>query len=90
VKWKMIANGVLIGIFLIPPIFSYSMESIYQSQWVHIINLRALIQSVWAGLFNHPERMMLPVWGAWMGLAVIFALCILLLSRKVRAYEVVK
>jgi ABC-2 type transport system permease protein len=90
VKWKMAANGVLIGIFFVPAILSQMVEEIYETKWGHIINLRALIKTIWADLFAHPSRIEIPVWSAWFSLAVIFALSLLLLTRKVRAYEVVK
>jgi len=31
-----------------------------------------------------------PLWASWMVLFLICALCLLLLSRKVKAYEVIK
>ncbi|HEX8844687.1 MAG TPA: hypothetical protein VF791_08595 [Pyrinomonadaceae bacterium] len=107
VKWRMAASAALIGIFFIPSAFAAVINTIFQSWWGHIFNVRALIGSVWGGLFGavqqaaNPRRrswqsrslfaanLEPPVWSAWLMLSVICALCLLLLYRKVRAYEVV-
>jgi hypothetical protein len=36
------------------------------------------------------ELVDLPVWSAWASLIILCVVCVLLLARKVRAYEVVK
>jgi hypothetical protein len=76
------------------------------TRWGNIISLGALMKNVTAGLFgtfvqasghiedwrggadivlNEP-----PLWASWFALFVICAICLALLSRKVKAYEVVR
>lgn len=106
VKWLWAARAALLGLFFIPTIFGAVVNEIFQTRWGHIFDLRALIGNVWSGLFgtfvsqtpierngrvlqdaimNEP-----PLWASWFVLFLICALCLWLLSRKVRAYEVVK
>ena len=109
VKWRVAARAALLGVFFIPTAFAEIVNQLFQTRWGHIIDLRALIANVWAGLFglfvrqtgdiqesrngriirevvmNEP-----PLWASWFALFLICALCLWLLSRKVKAYEVVK
>ena len=109
VKWRVAARAALLGVFFIPTAFAEIFNQFFQTRWGHIIDLRALIANVWAGLFglfvrqtgdiqevrhgviirevimNEP-----PLWASWFALFLICALCLWLLSRKVKAYEVVK
>jgi hypothetical protein len=45
---------------------------------------------VWSGLFGTAPRIGLSQFDAWMGLIAVAVACVLLLERKIRAYEVVK
>jgi ABC-2 type transport system permease protein len=109
VKWSIAARASLLGLFFIPTIFAAVVNKIFQTRWGHIFDLRALIGSVWAGLFGTFARQGTergefrrngivtqiafsepPLWASWLVLFLICALCLWLLSKKVRAYEVVK
>jgi ABC-2 type transport system permease protein len=109
VKWRVAARAALLGVFFIPSAFAEIVNQLFQTRWAHIIDLRALIGNVWAGLFGsfvrqsgHIEEyrngrvirevMMSepPLWASWFVLFLICAACLWLLSKKVRAYEVVK
>lgn len=105
VKWRLAASAALIGIFFIPTAFAGALNNIFQTHWWHIISLPNLIKSAWAGLFGtflqQTGRMRIgrrpavdlfepALWGTWLVLIAIGAFCLLLLVRKVRAYEVVR
>src|SRR2546425_13347144 len=86
------------------------VNQIFETRWGQIIDLRALIANVWAGLFGSFVRQAAsqvqesrngrvvrealfsapPLWASWLMLFLICAFCLWLLSRKVKAYEVVK
>jgi ABC-type transport system involved in multi-copper enzyme maturation permease subunit len=103
VKWRVIASGALLGIFFIPSIFGEFVNQIFQTRWGSIISLGALMKNVTSGLFgtflqyrvdgragqefimNEP-----PLIASWFALFVICAICLALLSMKVKAYEVVR
>ena len=109
VKWSVASRAALVGLFLIPGIFTAIVNEIFQTHWGNLFDLRALIANVWAGLFGTFVRRVSeiggmrngrvtsqifltepPLWSSWLMLFLICALCLWLLSRKVKAYEVVK
>ena len=109
VKWRMAASAALLGLYLIPTVFSEVVNQIFATRWGHIISIDALRKSITAGLFgtfvqtsrqfnvfdgatvarevilNEP-----PLWSSWFALFVICAICLALLSSRVKAYEVVR
>jgi ABC-2 type transport system permease protein len=110
VKWRVVASGVLLGLFIIPSAFAEIINLIFQTRWGSLLSLSALMVNVTNGLFGLFERvsrtiairdfddnvvseMVLfepPLWCAWAALFVVCAICLALLSWKVKAYEVVK
>ena len=45
---------------------------------------------VWADLFNIADFSPVPTWVAWLSLLGFSAMCLVLLARKVKAYEIVR
>ena len=108
VKWRMAASVALLGLYLIPSVFSEVINQIFTTRWGHIISIDALRRSVTAGLFgtfvqtsrhvtdfdgSFAREVILsepPIWCSWFALFVICAICLGLLSRRVKAYEVVR
>ncbi len=95
IKWRTAASGALFVLFTIPFGLGMLINGVFHTRWGHLINLDILIQTVADGLFRQPNSMgfpnwmVLPLWAAWLALGFLCALCLLLLARKVRAYEVV-
>jgi ABC-2 type transport system permease protein len=104
VKWRLAASAALIGLYLIPSVFAEIINGIFSTRWGHILSIEALRKNVTSGLFgtmvfasgtqmdsqgnlvtNEP-----PSWVSWFVLFLICAICLAVLSRCVKAYEVVK
>ena len=105
VRWRVASRAALLGAFFIPSTFAAIVNEIFQTSWGNIFSLQALIWNVWAGLFGTFQRQTVqyggrdssgllvtepPLWASWLVLFLICAACLALLSRKVKAYEVVK
>ena len=108
VRWRMAASAALLGLYLIPSVFSEVINQILTTRWGHIISIDALRRNVTAGLFGTFVRTTQsvtdfdgrvarevilsepPLWFCWFALFLISAICLALLSRKVKAYEVVR
>jgi ABC-2 type transport system permease protein len=105
VKWRVIASAALLGIFFIPSVFAEVVNNIFLTRWGNVFSLNALMRNVTAGLFGTfvqtTGRMTIfdgreivmnepPLWVSWFALFVVCAICLALLSRKVKAYEVVR
>jgi ABC-2 type transport system permease protein len=95
IKWRIGASAALFGMFIIPNALAFQISLLFRIPWAHMINPWILLQTVTDGTFRQPNRlglpswMVLPEWAAWAGLAAIAAVSLLLLARKVRAYEVI-
>jgi ABC-type transport system involved in multi-copper enzyme maturation permease subunit len=104
VKWMVAASAALIGLYLIPSVFAAIVNEIFSTRWGHILSIEALRKNVTSGLFgtlalasgtqldglgrlvtNEP-----PSWVSWFVVFLICAICLAVLSRCVKAYEVVK
>lgn len=110
VKWRVVASGVLLGLFFIPTVFGAFVNEVFQTRWGNIISLGALINNVTSGLFGTFQRTFdvirvrdfgdnvireiplyePPLWASWTVLFLICAVCLAVLSWKVKAYEVVR
>jgi len=110
VKWRVVASGALVALFLIPSAFGLFINEIFNTLWGNIISPIASITNVTSGLFGTFERvgevrqirgwegtvvrevvlLEPPLWVSWTVLFLICAVCLALLSWRVKAYEVVK
>jgi ABC-2 type transport system permease protein len=56
VKWRVVASGTLLALFLIPSVFGEFINVVFLTRWGDIISLTALMRNVTAGLFGTFER----------------------------------
>jgi ABC-2 type transport system permease protein len=110
VKWRVVASGALVGLFLIPSVFGEFINEVFSTRIGNLVSLGALIRNVTAGLFGTFDRLtevrrisdfdgtllrevvftQPPLWASWTMLFLLCAVCLALLSWKVKAYEVVR
>ncbi|MCP4896330.1 MAG: ABC transporter permease subunit [bacterium] len=91
VRFKPAARGVLLGGFFIFQAVSEIFKGISRTAWGDLVDPLESIYIVVIDLFHGsiPADTM-PVWAAWFGLAGFSAFSLLLLSRKLKAHEVVR
>lgn len=110
VKWRVVASGALVALFLIPSAFGLFINEVFRTQMGNVISLIASVKNVTSGLFGTFDRvyetrlvrdvegavigeMVIlepPLWVSWTMLFLLCAVCLALLSWRVKAYEVVK
>jgi ABC-2 type transport system permease protein len=90
VKWKVLAGALLFGVFFAAAGFGTAVNAVMHTDYGNLINLPQLVRTIWAGLFGVRSTGGIPPDSAWTALAGICALCLYLLDRKVRAFEVVR
>jgi|SRR6185295_13840630 len=92
VKWKPVARISLLIVFFVFSGFARALNEALDTWWGWTFSLWAAVQNVWASLFGQEidSDLAVPIWAAWLTLAVGCSLCLWLLSRRVRAYEVVR
>src|SRR5262245_15775074 len=90
IKWRTAASAALFAIFIIPTPLGFIVEELFDTNKGHMLNLAMAFN----GLSKHLLRLdwmdsFLSAGESWFVFAAYAALCVLMLSRRVRAYEVV-
>jgi len=96
VRWKSVAGALLFGVFFVGAGFGSAIREIFRTRWGDLFHLNYLIRTIWDWLFFGSEAGAeggignVPVWSAWLVLGLVCGVSLLLLSRRIRAYEVVR
>jgi ABC-2 type transport system permease protein len=90
VKWRIVAGAILLGVLFFGAGFAQAVNNVMRTQLGDFLNIVYLMATVWTSLFGIEAERAMPVLQAWIAILVYCALCLALLVRKVRAYEVIK
>jgi hypothetical protein len=90
VKWRIVAGALLVAIIPFGAGFAVATNSVLRIDGGHFFNLYYLLATVWTPLFNVEAEQAITATQAWIAILVYCSVCLLLLMRKVRAYEVVR
>lgn len=90
VKWKIAAGALILGVFFAGAGFGAAINGIMRTKSGTMLDLAQMIATVWAKLFRVESFTGVSVTEAWTSLGVACAICLWLLSKRVRAFEVVK
>jgi ABC-2 type transport system permease protein len=90
VKWKPVARVALLATFFVLGGFALVLNQVLGTRWGSVVSIGELNDIVRESLFDGRRPESIPVWAAWLGLAVASFLFLSMLRRKVRAYEVVR
>jgi ABC-2 type transport system permease protein len=89
-KRKLLARVSTLAVFFVLGGFGSAINGIFQTRWGDLIDLDDLMATVWARLYGIEWTEGIPLWSAWASLVLICCVCLGLLARKVKAYEVVR
>src|SRR5437899_7584092 len=90
VKWRIVAGALLLAVLFFGAGFAEAINAVMRTQSGHLINLVFLMKTIWTDLFRIDTGQSMTSAQAWSALLVYCGICLALLVRKVRAYEVVK
>jgi ABC-2 type transport system permease protein len=90
VKWKIAAGALILGVFFAGAGFAEAINQVMRTKSGTLINLTQVIATIWAKLFRLDVGTGISVLEAWTSIGVACAICVWLLTRRVRAFEVVK
>ena len=91
VKWKIAAGALILGVFWAGAGFGAAINAVMRTSYGTLIDLTQVNYTIWTHLFrNEDANTRIDLLDAWNALAVACALCLWLLVKKVRAFEVVK
>lgn len=91
VKWKPIAGALVLATFFLGAGFAAAINAIMRTTNGYFIDIGHMINTVWASLFRvSGYEAGVSFTGAVVQLIAVCALCLWMLSRKTRAFEVVR
>jgi ABC-2 type transport system permease protein len=90
IKWKIAAGGLLLGVFFAGAGFGTALNNVMRTQYGTLLNLTEVMFTIWSKLFRWPSDTGISVEASWICVAVVCAICLWLLVRRVRAFEVIK
>ncbi len=96
VRWRPVAGFFLLLIFFGGAFFARVVELLFNTEWGYLFDLHHTVRRIWTDLFATPAPFFfgrpldLPIWSAWAALLALVGLSLVLLARRIRAYEVVK
>ena len=90
VKWRIVAGALLLGVMFFGAGFAQAINAVMRTQSGYFFDVAYLMGTVWNGLFQVDVNHAIPVLQAWIALILYCAICLGLLMRKVRAYEVIR
>src|SRR5258707_14378907 len=90
VKWRVVAGALLLGVMFLGAGFGEAVNAVLRTQSGYFLNIVYLMGTVWRSLFRINAEGSISPAEAWIALLVYCAICLALLVRKVKAFEVVK
>lgn len=90
VKWRIVAGALLLGVMFFGAGFGEAINAVLRTNSGFFMNIGMLMGTVWNALFRVEPDHAISVGAAWIALLVYCGICVALLVRKVRAYEVVR
>ncbi|HLW84566.1 MAG TPA: hypothetical protein VKR60_05075 [Candidatus Sulfotelmatobacter sp.] len=90
VKWRIVAGALLLAVLFFGAGFAQAINAVLRTQSGHFINIGYLMATVWTSLFRIENDRAMSSMEAWVALLVYCGICLALLVRKVRAFEVVR
>jgi len=90
IKRKLAAGAALIGVFFFGAGLGQAINAVMSTRMGNLLNIGELLGSVEIHLFQAHSTSPVPPDLAWLALLALCACCLMLIERKVRAYEVVK
>ena len=90
VKWRIAAGACVLGLHFVGAGFAQAINEILRTRNGSLINLGEVIHTIWGDLFDCSRGTDLSVTQAGIVLGVTCALCLGLLARRIRGFEVIK
>lgn len=97
VKWRPLATSALFIVFVVGSAFGAAVNQTLDTKWGKLLMLGEMAKTIWISLFGSieivgggSEAERLPIAACWLGLAAACVAALVILHRKIRAYEVVR
>ena len=90
VKLRIAAGALILGVFFGGAGFASAINNVMNIDKGSLIDLMAVMHTIWADLLRYDNGGELSVASAWIAIGIVTALCVWILNRRIRSFEVVK
>jgi ABC-2 type transport system permease protein len=90
VKWRVVAGALLLAVMFFGAGFAQAVNAVLRTDAGHYFDIGYLMASIWTRLFGSYLEPAISAGKAWIAILVYCSICLWLLLRKVRAYEVIR
>ena len=94
VKWRIGASALLFALFMMPSVAAAIINGLFKTMWGNLISISQVLDDFTYGVFREPRPRIFdfgsppPLIADWLVLALAAGLCLMVLSVKIKAYEV--
>ena len=90
VKRRVAAGAVLLCLYFGGAGLAGAINLVMGIEAGSLFDLSKVIQTVWADLLRYDNGSNMTVWSAWVAVGIAVAICLWLLNRRIRSFEVIK
>ena len=90
VKWRVVAGALLLALMFFGTGFAQAINVVLRTDVGHFFDVGYLMVAVWMDLFKVEADHAISGGQAWIAILVYCSICLWLLMRKVRAFEVIR
>jgi len=90
VKWRIVAGALLLAVMFFGAGFGQAVNAVLRTDFGYFFNLPYLMGTVWIALFQVDMEQSISITQAGVAILLYCMVCLWLLLRKVRAYEVIR
>ncbi len=90
VKWRIVAAALLVAVMPFGAGLAVAVNTVLRIDGGHFFDLFYLVARAWTPMFNVETYRAISPTQAWIAILIYCSICLWLLLRKVRAYEVVR
>jgi ABC-2 type transport system permease protein len=90
VRWKIAAGGLILGVFFVGSGFGAVINQVMRTKNGSMIDIAQMMATAWGQMLRYDTGNGISPTQAWTVLALVSMISLWLLSKKVRAFEVVK
>jgi len=90
VKWRVSAGALVLAVYFAGAGFGSAINAVMRTSNGSLIDLVQVVHTVWSNLFRYDAGLEMSPASAWIVLGSACLICLWLLARRIRAFEVVK
>ena len=90
VRWKIGAGALVLGIIFVGAGFGTAVNSLMRTNYGALIDLTQVAHTIWSYLFRYDTGTEMSLSRAWIVLGVVSLICVWLLARRIRPFEIIK